>query len=63
MPVQIDKIDSEIEIVPSPAGGEERTSRSAGGAMTASPVARDGLRRAVAKALEEELQEYLRIRG
>jgi hypothetical protein len=62
MPVHIDKIDSEIEIVPS-ADGAARPSRAVAGAPPASPVARDALRRAVSRALEEELQEYLRIRG
>lgn len=62
MPVHIDKIDSEIEIVPS-ADGAARATRGDVTPTPASPAARDALRRAVSRALEEELQEYLRIRG
>jgi len=61
MPVHIDQIDSEIEIVPS-TDGERRTPGTAGGG-SATPAPADGLRRAVVRALDEELQEYLRIRG
>jgi hypothetical protein len=61
MTVHIDHIDSEIEIVPSPER-EHGRARAPAAALPAQ-LGRDGLRRMVSRALEEELQEYLRIRG
>ncbi len=62
MPVHIEQIDSEIEILPS-VDRDSSTGRGAVAPAQATEPERDRLRRVIARALEEELQEYLRIRG
>ncbi len=61
MPVQFDKIDADIEIVPSSGGEAQQRAPIAGAAPPARP--REDSRRAVSRILQDELDEYLRIRG
>ena len=63
MAVQIDRMETELEIMSDPAAG----TASAAGGTTAAPanptVLREAMRRAVVRALEDELDEHLRSRG
>lgn len=61
MPIHIDTIETELEIVAPP--DEPREPATSGAAPAAARISADRMRRAIANALEEELQEYLRIRG
>lgn len=65
MPVQIDHIDTEIEVTPSQASREAASSASTSETSAASGPAssRDAFQRAVVAALEAELDGYLRSRG
>lgn len=60
MPVQIDKIDAEIEIVP--AGDHARPPIAP---TTGAPArsTRIDLGRVISRTLRDQLDEYLRIRG
>jgi len=62
MPVLIDRMESEVEIMPR-AGEAERGRPAAAAAAAAGRPSSEEVRRTVVRALEEELQEYLRIRG
>ena len=62
MPVHIDKIDSDIEIVPS-SDGPPRSARAGVQAASAMVPSTGDAKRALMRLLHEELQEYLRIRG
>ena len=62
MAVQIDNIDSEIEIVPRATSAQAQPSAPATSTATAAATSRD-LRGLVVQTLEEELQAFLRSRG
>jgi hypothetical protein len=61
MPVQFDKIDADIEIVPSEQPAPRRS--SAGPRLTQASTAGEDVRRVIGRALRDELEELLRIRG
>jgi hypothetical protein len=64
MAVQIDRMETELEILPAAPAAADGRGGGAPGAATANPtVARDAIRRAVVGALEDELAEHLRSRG
>ncbi|MEO8550437.1 MAG: hypothetical protein ABI678_10700 [Kofleriaceae bacterium] len=59
MAVHIDKIESEIEMVSSPEAGRQQQPAFVQTGVPAPGALRDSVKR----ALEDELGEYLRIRG
>jgi hypothetical protein len=65
MPIQIDQLDSDVEIVPSTTGtGGASAPGAPAAASPASPAAPGGeLRRLIVRTLEDELATYLRTRG
>jgi len=60
MAVHIDKIDSEIEMV---SGQEGRREQAPPAFVQTGTPAPGALREGIKRALEDELAEYLRIRG
>jgi hypothetical protein len=62
MTIDIDHIDSEIEIMPPARPPGVRTSAPAVAASAPPIVARD-LRQMIRRTLEDELADYLRTRG
>lgn len=64
MAVQIDNIDSEIEIMPgAPAAQRSPSTGASPAGIAPGAVAGPDLRGLIVKTLEEELQDYLRTRG
>jgi hypothetical protein len=64
MPVQIDHIDTEIEVTPSHASEAAASAGTAVASATSGAASSgDGFQRAVVAALEAELDAYLRSRG
>jgi hypothetical protein len=59
MPIQIDHLDSELEILPERSAARRPTP----GGIAAPPAGSRGLRRQIVEVLEDELQRYLRSRG
>jgi hypothetical protein len=63
MAVQIDNIDSEIEIMPGPRAAQSSPTTASTGTAVPGTVAGRDLRGLIVKTLEQELQDYLRTRG